>query len=153
MKVLHTIRETPPNKNGMCALSTDSDHCYLAYPGHSTVGELQIFDALNLVSEPWKKWQHTINIHFLAPNNYIKTWFFPRLRLRWYLLTQDNLQPFSFRRLAPGLQRPVTKGLLSECSAWPMEPGIDFLTCFFASWTLILIYFSTFFFNDNLIQI
>jgi hypothetical protein len=29
MKVLHTIRETPPNKNGMCALSTDSDHCYL----------------------------------------------------------------------------------------------------------------------------
>ena len=50
MKVLHTIRETPPNKNGLCALSTDSDHCYLAYPGHSTVGELQIFDALNLVS-------------------------------------------------------------------------------------------------------
>lgn len=50
MKVLHTIRETPPNKNGMCALSTDSDHCYLAYPGHSTVGELQIFDALNLAA-------------------------------------------------------------------------------------------------------
>jgi len=50
MKVLHTIRETPPNKHGLCALSTDSDHCYLAYPGHSTVGELQIFDALNLAS-------------------------------------------------------------------------------------------------------
>ena len=47
--MLHTIRETPPNKHGLCALSTDSDHCYLAYPGHSTVGELQIFDALNLV--------------------------------------------------------------------------------------------------------
>ena len=49
MKVLHTIRETPPNKNGLRALSIDSDHCYLAYPGHSTVGELQIFDALHLV--------------------------------------------------------------------------------------------------------
>ena len=48
-QVLHTIRETPPNKHGLCALSTDSDHCYLAYPGHSTVGELQIFDALHLV--------------------------------------------------------------------------------------------------------
>jgi autophagy-related protein 18 len=51
MKVLHTIRETPPNKNGLCALSTDSDHCYLAYPGHSSVGELQIFDALHLASK------------------------------------------------------------------------------------------------------
>ena len=29
MKVLHTIRETPPNKNGLCALSIDSDQCYL----------------------------------------------------------------------------------------------------------------------------
>ena len=48
MKVLHTIRETPPNKNGLCALSIDSDHCYLAYPGHSSIGELQIFDALHL---------------------------------------------------------------------------------------------------------
>ena len=50
MKVLHTIRETPPNKTGLCALSSDSDNCYLAYPGHSSVGELQIFDALNLTS-------------------------------------------------------------------------------------------------------
>jgi len=50
MKVLHTIRETPPNKSGLCALSTDSENCYLAYPGHSSVGELQIFDSLNLAS-------------------------------------------------------------------------------------------------------
>jgi len=50
MKVLHTIRETPPNKSGLCALSIDSDNCFLAYPGHSSVGELQIFDALNLAS-------------------------------------------------------------------------------------------------------
>merc|ERR1711992_229110 len=28
----------------------DSENCYLAYPGHSSVGELQIFDSLNLAS-------------------------------------------------------------------------------------------------------
>lgn len=49
MKVLHTIRDTPPNPSGLCALSTNSDNCFLAYPGHSSVGELQIFDAMNLV--------------------------------------------------------------------------------------------------------
>jgi autophagy-related protein 18 len=48
MKVVHTIRDTPPNKNGICALAADSDHCYLAYPGSATVGEVQIFDAVNL---------------------------------------------------------------------------------------------------------
>lgn len=51
MKVLHTIRETPPNPQGLCALSPADDHCYLAYPGSSTIGEVQIFDAYNLVSE------------------------------------------------------------------------------------------------------
>lgn len=48
MKVVHTIRDTPPNTNGLCALASDSDHCYLAYPGSATVGEVQIFDAVNL---------------------------------------------------------------------------------------------------------
>lgn len=51
MKVMHTIRETPPNPNGLCSLSTNSDNCYLAYPGSSTVGEVQIFDAINLHSK------------------------------------------------------------------------------------------------------
>ncbi|XP_023321817.1 WD repeat domain phosphoinositide-interacting protein 2 [Eurytemora carolleeae] len=50
MKVLHVIRETPPNPRGLFALSTDSDNNYLAYPGHSTIGELQIFDTVNLYS-------------------------------------------------------------------------------------------------------
>lgn len=50
MKVLHTIRDTPPNPTGLCCLSTNSDMCYLAYPGSSTTGEIQIFDAINLVS-------------------------------------------------------------------------------------------------------
>ncbi|XP_030746586.1 WD repeat domain phosphoinositide-interacting protein 2 isoform X2 [Sitophilus oryzae] len=48
MKVLHTIRDTPPNPTGLCALNSNSDNCYLAYPGSSSVGEVQIFDAMNL---------------------------------------------------------------------------------------------------------
>ncbi len=49
MKVLHTIRDTPPNPHGLCALSINNDNCYLAYPGSSQIGEVQIFDAVNLV--------------------------------------------------------------------------------------------------------
>ncbi|CAH0563417.1 unnamed protein product [Brassicogethes aeneus] len=49
MKVLHTIRDTPPNPSGLCALTiNNTDNCYLAYPGSSTIGEVQIFDANNL---------------------------------------------------------------------------------------------------------
>ncbi|XP_043256858.1 WD repeat domain phosphoinositide-interacting protein 2 isoform X2 [Colletes gigas] len=48
MKVLHTIRETPPNLAGLCTLSIVSHDCYLAYPGSNTIGEVQIFDAINL---------------------------------------------------------------------------------------------------------
>lgn len=48
MKVLHTIRDTPPNPTGLCSLSTNSDTCYLAYPGNVSIGEVQIFDAINL---------------------------------------------------------------------------------------------------------
>merc|ERR1712130_826326 len=48
MKVLHTIRDTPPNPRGLCALSINSDNCFLAYPGSTTTGEVQLFDAFNL---------------------------------------------------------------------------------------------------------
>ncbi|GIY17606.1 WD repeat domain phosphoinositide-interacting protein 2 [Caerostris extrusa] len=48
MKVLHTIRDTPPNPAGLCVLSISNDHNFLAYPGSSSIGEVQIFDALNL---------------------------------------------------------------------------------------------------------
>lgn len=48
MKVVHTIRDTPINSAGLCALAADSDNCYLAYPGSAVSGELQIFDAVNL---------------------------------------------------------------------------------------------------------
>ena len=49
MKVLHTIRDVPANRDGLCALSSNSDNSYLAYPGSSITGEVQIFDTLNLV--------------------------------------------------------------------------------------------------------
>lgn len=46
MKIVHTIRDTPPNPSGLCVLSVSNDS-YLAYPGSSTIGEVQIFDAIN----------------------------------------------------------------------------------------------------------
>ncbi|CAB4065144.1 WIPI1_2 [Lepeophtheirus salmonis] len=48
MKILHTIRDTPSNPRGLCALSINSDHCYLAYPGSHSAGEVQLFDAFHL---------------------------------------------------------------------------------------------------------
>ncbi|XP_035224915.1 WD repeat domain phosphoinositide-interacting protein 2-like [Stegodyphus dumicola] len=48
MKVLHTIRDTPPNPSGLCVLSVSNENNYLAYPGSSSIGEVQIFDAFNL---------------------------------------------------------------------------------------------------------
>lgn len=48
MKVLHTIRDTPPNLKGICALSASSDNSLLAYPGSPHTGEVQIFDVTNL---------------------------------------------------------------------------------------------------------
>ncbi|XP_005105131.1 WD repeat domain phosphoinositide-interacting protein 2 isoform X2 [Aplysia californica] len=48
MKVLHTIRDTPPNPKGVCALSPHNEHAYLAYPGSAQAGEVQIFDTITL---------------------------------------------------------------------------------------------------------
>lgn len=48
MKVLHTIRDVPSNPEGLCALSSDNENSFLAYPGSSITGEVQIFDTLNL---------------------------------------------------------------------------------------------------------
>ena len=50
MKVLHTIRDVPSNPDGLCALSSNDTCPYLAYPGSSITGEIQIFDTINLVS-------------------------------------------------------------------------------------------------------
>merc|ERR1719348_848700 len=49
MKVIHIITCTPPNPNGLIALSADtSNFCFLAYPGQSHTGQLQVFDAETL---------------------------------------------------------------------------------------------------------
>lgn len=34
---------------GLCALSINNDNCYLAYLGSATIGEVQVFDTINLV--------------------------------------------------------------------------------------------------------
>lgn len=68
MKVVHTIRDTPPNPAGLCCLSTNSDICYLAYPGSSTTGEVQIFDAINLVMIAISNIDININIVFNFSN-------------------------------------------------------------------------------------
>jgi len=47
MKLMHAV-DTPPNPRGIGALSPNSDNNLLAYPASSTVGEVLIFDALNL---------------------------------------------------------------------------------------------------------
>ena len=49
MKVLHTIRETPHNPTGLIALSISNENCFLAFPGSIQMGEVQIFDTINLV--------------------------------------------------------------------------------------------------------
>ena len=51
MRVIHTIRDIPSNPKGLCALSVDNEKSYLAYPGSSQVGEVQIFDTINLVMD------------------------------------------------------------------------------------------------------
>jgi len=49
MKVIHIITCTPPNPTGLIALSAEtSNFCFLAYPGHSHTGQLQVFDAETL---------------------------------------------------------------------------------------------------------
>ena len=48
MKVLHTIRDTPPNCHGVCDMAS-ADCSYLAYPGSTQLGQLHVFDAANLV--------------------------------------------------------------------------------------------------------
>ena len=48
MKVIHTVRDTPPNPDGLIALSVSDGCSYLAYPGSSQMGEVQIFDSISM---------------------------------------------------------------------------------------------------------
>ena len=56
MKVLHTIRETPHNPTGLIALSISNENCFLAFPGSIQMGEVQIFDTINLVGTGGSLW-------------------------------------------------------------------------------------------------
>ena len=47
MKLLHTI-DTLPNTLGISSMSSDSEKSILAYPSNSNIGELTIFDCINL---------------------------------------------------------------------------------------------------------
>ncbi len=51
MKVIHIIRDIPSNPDGLCALSSNDNSSFLAYPGSAITGEIQIFDTINLVSK------------------------------------------------------------------------------------------------------
>ena len=47
MTIVHTI-ETVPNGNAVCALATDPERSYLAYPTNQETGELSVFDTITL---------------------------------------------------------------------------------------------------------
>ncbi len=65
MKVLYKIRDVPPNPDGLCALSTTDSSPYLAYPGSSITGEIQIFDTINLVSQTFYCRSKIFIFHFI----------------------------------------------------------------------------------------
>lgn len=48
MAMIHTIKATPLNPKGLCALSPSSERSYLAYPGQQYSGTVQIFDTMSL---------------------------------------------------------------------------------------------------------
>uniref|UniRef100_A0A1I8G4R1 WD repeat domain phosphoinositide-interacting protein 2 n=2 Tax=Macrostomum lignano TaxID=282301 RepID=A0A1I8G4R1_9PLAT len=50
MKVVHTVRDSTGNRQGLCALCSDQDACMLAYPanGSGGTGEARVFDAMAL---------------------------------------------------------------------------------------------------------
>lgn len=48
LQLIHSIKYTPPNPNGLIALSPCNERCYLAYPSRNTSGEVCIFDAQKL---------------------------------------------------------------------------------------------------------
>ena len=56
MKVIHTIRSISANPNGLCDLSSSNECSYLAYPGSSRSGTVQIFDTITLVCSWGSVW-------------------------------------------------------------------------------------------------
>jgi autophagy-related protein 18 len=50
MRLMHMIRDTPTNREGLIDLCSSDHSCYLAYPGSATHGHVNIFDADPLVA-------------------------------------------------------------------------------------------------------
>ncbi|KAL3110382.1 hypothetical protein niasHT_011820 [Heterodera trifolii] len=48
MKIMHMLKDTPPNPNGIVDLSIADSNCFLAFPCSSSTGHVHIFDAENL---------------------------------------------------------------------------------------------------------
>ncbi|XP_062550157.1 WD repeat domain phosphoinositide-interacting protein 2-like [Armigeres subalbatus] len=121
MNVLYTIRDTVPNETGLIALTSGSDQSYLAYPGSTTEGEVQIFDAINLCTK------RQIDAHesplsaiaFNRAGTAIATASEKGTVIRMFSVN-DGSKLFEFRR---GLQRHVaiTSLTFSVCS--------DYLCC------------------------
>ncbi|CAG0885998.1 unnamed protein product [Darwinula stevensoni] len=114
MKVLHTIRDTPPNPHGLCALSINSDNCYLAYPGSSHIGEVQVFDALNLQAKTMIPAHDSplAAVNFNASGTKLATASEKGTVIRIFNI-QDSTKLFEFRR---GVKRCVTIYSLSFSS-------------------------------------
>ncbi|KAJ8664267.1 hypothetical protein QAD02_005929 [Eretmocerus hayati] len=106
MKVLHTIRDTPPNLNGLCSLSINSEVSYLAYPGSNTMGEVQIFDATNLQAKTMIPAHESplAALAFSPGGNKIATASEKGTVIRVFQI-QDGLKLFEFRR---GVKRCVS---------------------------------------------
>jgi len=49
--VVHVIKDTPINKNGLIALSYEGTQNFLAYPGSQNSGEIVIFDVMNYTNK------------------------------------------------------------------------------------------------------
>nr|CAD2161206.1 unnamed protein product [Meloidogyne enterolobii] len=50
MRILHMIKDTPSNPQGIVDLSIDDNNCFLAFPASSSTGHVHIFDAENLIT-------------------------------------------------------------------------------------------------------
>ncbi|XP_055630210.1 WD repeat domain phosphoinositide-interacting protein 2-like [Toxorhynchites rutilus septentrionalis] len=118
MEIVHIIENIPPNPAGLCALSTDSDYCFLAYPSSATTGEMRIFDAIYLLTK------HLIPAH---DNSLVAIAFSPKGTevatasvngsiIRVFSI-RDGAKLFEFQR---GLKRFVTISSLefSTCSQY-----------------------------------
>uniref|UniRef100_A0A7E4VN17 WD_REPEATS_REGION domain-containing protein n=1 Tax=Panagrellus redivivus TaxID=6233 RepID=A0A7E4VN17_PANRE len=50
MRIIHMIRDTPSNREGIMDLCSSDTNCYLAYPGSVTHGHVNVFDADRLTA-------------------------------------------------------------------------------------------------------